>query len=234
MRTSMFAAAVAACCLVATPAIAGPAAAERGDILVKVRGGYSLRSQSDRASFELVKKDHLDCSPLPNCTPSVKASNSIAGEAVLDFFVSENIAIEASIGGSGYDVQDAAGRSLASAGLITPTLSVLFYPTTTARVRPYIGGGVTYANFYSEKPGELLTNNSMEGVAYSANIQSNVGPVGQVGFDLSLDDKFYINVDGKYHSIKSKITVGQGNATPQTKSQNLSEFVIGVGVGFKF
>lgn len=223
MRTLMLAATVATFCFFASPALAGPSVAEPGDVLVKMRGGYSFRSQSDTATFSIDGK-----------SVSVKVDDGLSGEAGLDFFISENLAVEASLGGSSYDVRDANGRSLASAGRITPTVTVLFYPTTTGRIRPYFGAGVAYLSFYSEKPGEVLTNiNLSYPVSYSADIKSNLGPVGQVGFDLSVNDKFYINVDGKYQQTKSKMSIIQGPNT-QTVKQDVKEFVVGAGVGFKF
>ena len=214
---------VTAVAIAAMFSAASPAFAERGDMLIKMRGSYNLRSGSDTAVVSV-----------GGSNVSAKASNSVGAEAAADFFVSENFAVEAAFGGSSYEINNSAGNTLASAGLINPSLTLLYYPTTSARIRPYIGGGAAYVNFYSEKPGEILTNQHViQPVTYSAVMKSNLAPVGQVGADISLDNKFYLNIDGKYMLANSKVTIVQGIVS-QTVKQNMSSFVIGAGVGFKF
>lgn len=218
MRKLILSALTISACVTATPAFA-----ERGDMLVKVRGTYSVRAGGDTIT-----------AAVGGSNVSAKVGNAIGAEAAITFFLTNAVAFEASFGGSGYDVKDARGRSLATAGLITPTATLLLYPKPSGRVRPYFGGGVTYAKFSSEKPGEILTNQTSQApVNYSASMKSGVGAVGQVGVDISINDKFYVNIDGKYRIVNSKLTIVQGPNT-QTVSQNMKGFVVGAGMGFKF
>lgn len=218
MRKMLLAAAAVGACATATPAFA-----ERGDMLIKVRGTYGVRAGGDTVTVGV-----------GGSNVSAKAGNAIGAEAAIAYFVTNSVAIEASFGGSGYNVKDSRGRSLATAGVISPTATLLLYPKPTGRIRPYFGGGVTFVKFDNEKPGEILTNqNSGVPVSYSASMKSGVGAVGQVGIDVSVNDKFYINVDAKYRIVNSKITIVQG-PNSQTVSNNMRGFVIGAGMGFKF
>lgn len=217
MRKFTIAAAIAAL------SAAAPAHAETGDMLVKVRGGYSFRSGTDSVTVNLIS-DRV----------TAKAADSVVGEAALTFFLTDNVATEVSLGGGSYDINDAAGRTLASSGLITPTLTLQYHLMPGGRVRPYIGVGAAYVSFYSEKPGEILTNqNPLPPVSYAVGIKSNIAPVGQIGADVSVNDKFYVNIDGRYMIAKSKLTITQGSNV-QTVKQDTQSFVVMAGVGFKF
>lgn len=216
MRKFIFAAAIAAL------STSAPAFAESGDMLIKLRGGYSLRSGTDSVTVRAGSSQ-----------VTAKAADAVAGEAVLTLFVTDTLATEVSMGGGSYDINDTAGRTLVSSGLITPSLTVQYHPTPNGRVRPYIGLGAAYVSYYSEEPGELLTNlNLLPPVSYSASLKSNIAPVGQIGADVSLNDKFYVNIDGRYMIAKSKLTI-QGTQV-QTVNQDMQSFVVMAGVGFKF
>lgn len=214
---------VSAAAIVAV-ATASPAWAERGDMLVKVRGSYALRSGSDSVTLKV-----------STTSVTAKADDAVGAEAAIDFFLTDNIAAEFAFGGASYDIQDAKGRTLASSGMITPTVTVLYYyPSPEARVRPYFGVGVSYVNFYSEEPGEIVTSqNPLPPVSYGVGMKSNIAPVGQIGVDVALDGKIYVNLDAKYVWAKSKLSFTQGSNT-QTVDHDMKSFVIGAGVGFKF
>lgn len=203
--------------------VAATAHAEPGDMLLKLRGGYSLRSQSTPV---LVAVD--------NTPVRATASDAIGAEAALTFFLTDTLAAEVTLGGASYDLEDASGRTLSSGAMLTPALTLQYYPMPHARLRPYVGVGAAYVNFYSEKPGEVLTNrNVLPPVSYSTALKGNIAPVGQIGVDVAINDKLYINLDGKYLRASSKLTVAQGS-TVQTVNHRMESFVVAVGAGFKF
>ena len=208
---------------IATVAVASPAWAEAGDMLIKVRGSYGLRSGTDAVTVKV------------NTTNvTAKANDAFGAEAVIDFFLTDQLMAELSFGGAPYDIEDSAGRIMVSSGIITPTATLLYYPTPSGRVRPYIGAGVSYVNFYSEEAGEIITNQKrLPPVDYAVGLKNNIAPVGQIGVDVSLNDKFYVNVDAKYLWAKSKLSLTEGTNT-QTVDQDMKSFIIGAGVGFKF
>jgi outer membrane protein len=208
----------------AATAFANPAYAAPGDILVKVRGGYALHSGGKRVAVDI-----------DGSTMTAKAKGAVGGEAGLTFFMTDHIAAELALGGASYDLKDATGHALISAGLVTPTAMLQYHLLPNSRIfRPYVGVGVSYANFYSEKPGELLTDRTNPfPTSYSVNIKGALAPVAQVGADIAINDQFYINVDAKYLRSNSKLTIDEeGNR--QTVSHKMRSLILGAGVGFRF
>lgn len=212
------------CMVLAATAFAGPASADPGDILVKVRGGYVFHSGSSRVTVEV-----------DDTSLSATAKSAVGGEASLTFFLTEHVAAELAFGGSSYDLEDASGRTLSSAGMITPTAMLQYHLLPESRVfRPYVGAGVSYANFYSEKPGELLTDRSTDfPISYSTGLSGSLVPVGQIGADIAVNDQFYVNIDAKYLGGNSKFRVDAGG-NKETVSHRMRSIIIGAGVGFKF
>jgi len=208
----------------AAAAIAGPANAAPGDILIKVRGGYVLHPGSSRVAVDI-----------DDATTSAKPKSAVSGEASLTFFMTDHIATEIGFGVTSYDLKDRAGRNLSSAGLITPSMTIQYHPLPDAKFfRPYIGVGAAYANFYSEKPGEVLTDRDAHFTQfYSTSLKGRLAPVGQIGADIALNDQFYVNVDAKYIGSNTKFQVEQGGST-QTISHKMRSVIIGAGVGFRF
>lgn len=215
---------VIAIALVAMAAGPEPAKADPGDILIKVRGSYVLHSGSSPVTVE------LDDGPI-----TAKAKGSVGGEVSLTFFMTEHIAAELALGGSSYDLEDASGRTLSSAGMITPTAMLQYHLLPESpRFRPYVGAGISYANLYSEKPGELLTDRVMSvPISYSTSLSGTLVPVGQIGADIAVNDRFYVNVDAKYLGGNSKFRIDEGGNI-QTVSHKMRSIIIGAGVGFKF
>lgn len=210
--------------VMAFPLCASPAQAAPGDILVKIRGGYAVRSAGSKVEIDI-----------DGNSVEVKAGGAVGGEASLTYFLSNNIAAEFSFGGAPYDLDASDDRTLVSAGLITPgvTLQYHFMPEGR-RFRPYIGIGAAYAKFYSEEPKELLTNRIVNPpISYSAHLKSALAPVGQIGADIAVNEKFYINLDAKFVAANSKVTVGQGDIL-QTVDHDMRSLFLSAGVGFRF
>lgn len=208
----------------AAMALSTPAWAEPGDVLIKIRGGYALRTGSSPVT---VNVGDTPVTAKPKAAPS--------GEASLTFFMTDHLATELTFGGAPYDIKDRNGKTLVSAGLITPTAMLQYHAMPGSTLfRPYIGVGLSYANFYSEKAGEVLTNRVVTPtISYSADIKGALAPVGQIGADVAINEQLYINIDAKYLGTNSKLTLDQGG-TSQTVSHRMRSIIVGAGVGFRF
>ncbi|MEO7468794.1 MAG: OmpW family outer membrane protein [Sphingobium limneticum] len=219
MRALIVAIAGTAAMVSASPALAAP-----GDILVKIRGGYVLHPGSSRVSIDV-----------DGTVVTAKPEGSVGGEASLTFFMTDHIAAEIGFGGSSYDLKDPAGRTLSSAGLITPSATLQYHLLPDSKFfRPYVGVGVAYANFYSEKAGEILTDRDAPfPVSYSTGLKGGLAPVGQIGADIAVNEQFYVNVDAKYLGSNSKFRINEGGSS-QTFSHKMRSVVLGAGVGFRF
>ncbi|MFY0990792.1 OmpW/AlkL family protein [Halomonas sp. C05BenzN] len=115
------------------------------------------------------------------------------------------------------------GQNLASTKHLPPTLTVQYYPLggTAARVQPYVGAGINYTRFSSEKL-------DVEGV--DLELDSSWGAAGQVGVDLLIDDNWALNAAAWYIDIDSDATVGGADAG----TVNIDPWVVMGGISYRF
>jgi len=163
----------------------------------------------------------------------VAISNTIVPELDFTYFFTENFAAELILGTTKHDVKainTAAGDvNLGSVWLLPPTLTAQyhFYTSDKKVFKPYIGAGVNYTLFYNVKSGDVA------GVDYD----NTLGYAAQVGFDLMLDDKFFINVDAKRLFLSTDVTVDASNLAPGLSipaEVDINPWLLGIGVGMKF
>ena len=163
----------------------------------------------------------------------VAISNALIPELDFTYFFTEHFAAELILGTAKHDVQaieTAAGNvDLGSVWLLPPTLTAQyhFYTSDQKVFKPYIGAGVNYTLFYNVKSGDVA------GVDYD----NALGYAAQVGFDLMLDDTFFINFDAKRLFLSTDVTVDASNLAPGLSipaEVDINPWLIGVGVGMKF
>ena len=163
----------------------------------------------------------------------VNISNSFIPELDFTYFFTEHIAAELILGTTKHDVQaveTAAGNvDLGSVWLLPPTLTAQyhFYATKDKVLKPYIGAGVNYTIFYNSKSGAVADVKYDNALGYAA----------QVGFDLMLNDKFFINVDAKRLFLNTDVTVDASNLAPGLSipvDVDIDPWLFGMGIGMKF
>ena len=163
----------------------------------------------------------------------VAISNALIPELDFTYFFTEHFAAELILGTAKHDVKainTAAGNvDLGSVWLLPPTLTAQyhFYTSDKKVFKPYIGAGVNYTLFYNVKSGDVA------GVDYD----NALGYAAQVGFDLMLDDTFFINLDVKRLFLSTDVTVDASNLAPGLSipaEVDINPWLIGVGVGMKF
>ena len=163
----------------------------------------------------------------------VQISDTFIPELDFTYFFTEHFAAELILGTAKHEVKainTAAGNiDLGSAWLLPPTLTAQyhFYTSDQKVFKPYIGAGVNYTLFYNEKSGDVA------GVDYD----NALGYAAQVGFDLMLDDTFFINFDAKRLFLSTDVTVDASNLAPGLSipaEVDINPWLIGVGVGMKF
>lgn len=200
-----------------------PAYAEAGDLLVKARATYHVRSEA--FSFTL-----NDDAQVVNAT----VDNAVGGEASVTMFLTNQIAAEFSMGGTTYNLNDENGGKVLSAGMLQSTAIMQFHPIgEDAIVRPYVGAGLSYVNFFGEELEEVIINEASNPfIPYSTGIESGFAPVAQVGADIAINKRLYLNADVKYTSIRTEVYVQ--NETRQTVSRRLGSLIVATGVGFRF
>ena len=163
----------------------------------------------------------------------VAISNALIPELDFTYFFTENFAAELILGTAKHDVQaieTAAGNvDLGSVWLLPPTLTAQyhFYTSDKKVFKPYIGAGVNYTLFYNVKSGAVADVKYDNALGYAA----------QLGFDLMLDEKFFINVDAKRLFLSTDVTVDASNLAPGLSipaEVDINPWLLGIGVGMKF
>ena len=163
----------------------------------------------------------------------VAISNALIPELDFTYFFTEHFAAELILGTAKHDVSAintlAGDVDLGSVWLLPPTLTAQyhFYTSDQKVFKPYIGAGINYTLFYNVKSGDVA------GVEYD----NAIGYAAQLGFDLMLDDKFFINFDAKRLFLSTDVTVDASNLAPGLSipaEVDINPWLIGVGVGMKF
>ena len=163
----------------------------------------------------------------------VAISNALIPELDFTYFFTEHFAAELILGTAKHDVKAintlAGDVDLGSVWLLPPTLTAQyhFYTSDQKVFKPYIGAGVNYTLFYNVKSGDVA------GVEYD----NAIGYAAQLGFDLMLDETFFINVDVKRLFLSTDVTVDASNLAPGLSipaEVDINPWLLGIGVGMKF
>ena len=163
----------------------------------------------------------------------VQISDTFIPELDFTYFFTEHFAAELILGTAKHDVQAintlAGDVNLGSVWLLPPTLTAQyhFYTSDQKVFKPYIGAGVNYTLFYNVKSGDVADVKYDNALGYAA----------QVGFDLMLDDTFFINFDAKRLFLSTDVTVDATNLVPGLvvpAEVDIDPWLFGIGVGMKF
>ena len=123
-----------------------------------------------------------------------------------------------------HDINLLDGTKVGSTKHLPPTLSVQWHFAPDAQLfSPYVGAGVNYTTFFSEK-----TVGPLEGL--DLNLDDSWGLAGEIGADFILNDNWFLNVSARYIDIKTDASL-DGNSIGEVK---IDPFVYGAHVGFKF
>jgi len=167
-------------------------------------------------------------------------SNTLIPELDFTYFFTKNIAAELILGTTKHDVNTigsdisavggptSADVDLGSVYLLPPTLTLQYHFLTEEVFRPYIGAGVNYTIFYNEKQGSVVKD-----VKYD----NSFGYALQVGFDVMINDTFFVNADIKKLFLKTDVMVDASNLAPGLSipaDVDINPWLIGFGVGMKF
>lgn len=207
----------------AVSAVSAPAFAEAGDAYIRLRG-IMVAPNEDSGSV-------LPAFP----GEKVKVNNSVMPEVDISYMATDNIGFELIAATTKHHASGVSGTTgslgrLASTWVLPPTLTAQFHPIPSGPFRPYIGAGVNYTIFYSEK-----ASNSLEGAVgpTKVSMKSSFGWAGQVGADFDISKKIFLNVDIKYIDIDTTATLRTTAAGTQKVKVSLDPFVFGIGIGFR-
>jgi outer membrane protein len=122
-----------------------------------------------------------------------------------------------------HDLELHDGTKVGSTKLLPPTFSLQYHFSPTEQFQPYVGVGINYTNFSSEK-----TQGPMEGT--DLDLGNSWGLAGQMGFDVMFNDNWFFNLDVRYIDIDTKAKLdGVSLGTVE-----IDPWIFGGHIGFRF
>ncbi|WP_142785764.1 OmpW/AlkL family protein [Changchengzhania lutea] len=167
---------------------------------------------------------------IPVIGGDVQISNAYVPELDFTYFFNKNLAAELILATSKHDVKaisTAAGDiPLGDVWLLPPTLTLQYHFDGDV-VHPYFGAGLNYTLFYNESAGP---------VADRVSYDNALGFAFQMGFDIDLNDIWFINIDAKYLLLNTDATVNATSALGATvvADVDINPFIAGIGFGMRF
>ncbi len=122
-----------------------------------------------------------------------------------------------------HDIELLDGTKVGSTEHLPPTLSLQYHFMPTETFQPYLGFGINYTNFFSEKTTGPLTGLDLE-------LGDSWGIAGQAGFDVLLSDNVFLNLDVRYIDIDTKARL-DGESLGKVE---IDPWVFGGHIGFRF
>ncbi len=101
---------------------------------------------------------------------------------------------------------------------MTDFLTVKYGFLPEGRVRPYVGVGLNVTTYYGVHAGPVTLSSA------------TVGPAAQLGFDLRLTDRWFVNLDAKWAYARPAIDYGGGIL----ERMKLDPMVYGIGIAYRF
>jgi outer membrane protein len=167
----------------------------------------------------VIARDAEDLTPAAN----TEVDDSIVPELDFTYFFTDNIAVELIAAVTPHDVSLDGGPKLGTAWLLPPILLLQYHFQLADGIKPYLGAGINYTVFFSQKN---------KGPATSFNLKDEFGWALQAGVDIHLNENWYINLDVKKVFLDPKIFVVAGAAI--TGRAKLDPWIIGLGIGYRF
>lgn len=122
-----------------------------------------------------------------------------------------------------HDLELQDGTKVGSTEHLPPTLSIQYHFNPTEKFQPYVGFGINYTNFFSEKTTGPLTGTDLS-------LGDSWGLAGQIGFDVLLNDDWFFNLDARYLDIDTKATL-DGVSLGKVE---VDPWVFGAHIGYRF
>jgi outer membrane protein len=160
----------------------------------------------------------------------VDICNAFVPELDFTYFFNENWAAELILATTKHDVEaisTAVGDiELGDVWLLPPTLTFQYH-FNGDKLHPYLGAGINYTLFYNVDDGP---------VADKVDYDNALGFAFQLGMDIDLNDKWFINADFKYLLLNTDVTVNATTALDATVGADvdINPIIAGIGVGMRF
>jgi outer membrane protein len=207
--------------LAATLGMAAPASGhEAGDWLFRV-GGSLIDPKSNNGS--------LDLTALGGGPERITVDDQWGVTFNVTYMYTANVGIEL-LAALPYkhDIRVDTLGNVGSVKHLPPTLSLQYHLNPRGVFQPYVGVGVNYTLFFSERERGALVD---LGVNLDVD-SSSFGFAAQVGFDYMITDRWFVNLDARWIDIDTEARIRE---VPEIRGDvNIDPMVYGLHVGYRF
>ncbi|MBA15450.1 MAG: hypothetical protein CMN73_03745 [Sphingomonas sp.] len=214
--------------LLAATMFAAPAAAQdqgigAGDVLLRVRG--------------IVVAPNEDSGSILPAFPGegVSVDNAVMPEIDFTYMATDNVGFELIASTTKHTASGVTGTTgsvgeLAKTWVLPPTLTAQYHFNPKGAIRPYIGAGINYTIFWNEEATPALE--SAVGPT-SVKMDDSFGWAAQVGIDIDITPKVFLNLDVKYIDMDTTAHIDTTAAGMQNVDIDLDPLVFGIGFGIR-
>lgn len=169
-------------------------------------------------------------------TEHVSLDDAVMPEVDVTYMATKNIGFELIASTTKHTAAGKTGTTgsigdLASTWVLPPTLTAQYHFNPSGNIRPYMGAGVNYTIFWDEKASGGLQD-AVGGT--KVKMSDSFGWAGQVGVDIDLNRKIFLNLDLKYIDIDTKARLQTTAIGRQDVMVHVDPLVFGAGVGIRF
>jgi len=122
-----------------------------------------------------------------------------------------------------HDIALAGLGKVGSTKHLPPTLSAQYYFNNNSAFTPYLGLGLNYTYFFSERATGPIAGSKLS-------LDPSFGLAFQAGVDYDINDQWLVNVDVRYVDIEADVKI-DGAASGKA---NIDPMVVGLNIGYKF
>jgi outer membrane protein len=167
-------------------------------------------------------------------TAHTAVTNAYAPELDFTYMATKHVGAELILGTTRHDIQgrgalDGLGKA-GHAWVLPPTLTLQYHFLPDGHVRPYVGAGVNYSIFYSEKASGALQDAIGK---TKLGLSDSVGYALQAGVDVDITPRVFVNFDLKYIDIDTTARLTTGTLVNRERV-HLDPLVPGIGLGIRF
>ena len=109
---------------------------------------------------------------------------------------------------------------------LPPTLSLQYHFMPDQQISPYVGAGVNWTIFSSEKIDPALGN--------KLTLDDSFGVALQLGTDVAIGDTWLVNFDVRWINIETKAKVTDDVGTASLGTVKIDPLVYSIMIGYKF
>jgi len=172
----------------------------------------------------LIRFGASNVDPKSNNHPAVSVDSATSATINFSYMMTANWAVEVLAAYPfEHDIYLVGGGEDGSTKHLPPTVSLQYHFMPDSTFQPYIGAGVNYTTFFSEK-----LYGPLEGAKLS--LDDSWGLAAEIGADFMLNDAWFLNVSARFIDINSDAKVN-GEAFGKV---NIDPWVYGAHVGIRF